>query len=251
MHFVSKYVHLLFDVLQGRLWNRFYIKQKKACYLWFNMVSHLSTDPSRFNVVSHPATGHAQVNLLKLWHKKSWFDPCDPKWLPVDLLAHEICEKYLADAYTWVIWPYHLICRRSSIFGKNGLLASVTPIDLGWNFRWIIFVECIYNKGRNLLDRLSLFSSIHPFTELKWSFLSIVRWNHNPKLLSQNRIPLPTPRLNVALNSGVRASMVWINIENGERGKSLINTPGWSNTFGPDCLRKMEKKNHLIPVFSL
>ena len=32
------------------------------------------------------------------------------------------------------------------------------------------------------------FSSIHLFTTLKWSFLSIVRWNCNPKLLSQNRI---------------------------------------------------------------
>ena len=28
---------------------------------------------------------------------------------------------------------------------------------------------------------------------------------------------------------------MWINIENGERGKSLVITPQWSNTFGPDC----------------
>ena len=39
----------------------------------------------------------------------------------------------------------------------------------------------------------------------------------------------------VAHNSGVHTSMVWINIENGEQGKSLINTPEWSNTFGSDC----------------
>ena len=55
-----------------------------------------------------------------------------------------------------------------------------------------------------------------------------------PNSLSQNRIPLPTPCHNVALNSGVRATIVWINIENGEWGKSLINTPEWYNTFDPD-----------------
>ena len=64
---------------------------------------------------------------------------------------------------------------------------------------------------------------------------SIVRWNCNPKLLSQNRIPLPAPCVNIALSSRVRASFVWINIENGEQGKSLINMPEWSNTYGPDC----------------
>ena len=55
-----------------------------------------------------------------------------------------------------------------------------------------------------------------------------------PQFLYPNAIPLPPPRFNVALNSEIRASTIWINIENGERGKSLVITPQWSNTFGPD-----------------
>ena len=30
--------------------------------------------------------------------------------------------------------------------------------------------QCTYNQGQKSLDRLSLFSSIHPFTALKLSF---------------------------------------------------------------------------------
>ena len=52
------------------------------------------------------------------------------------------------------------------------------------------------------------------------------------------QFPLPTTCFNVALNSGVCAITIWINIENGERGKSLVITPQWSNTFGPDCSKK-------------
>ena len=71
-------------------------------------------------------------------------------------------------------------------------------------------------------------------------FLPIFKWNRYPKSLYPNAIPpspfpLPTPCFNVALNSGVHASTRWINIENGEREKSLVITPQWSNTFGPDC----------------
>ena len=54
-----------------------------------------------------------------------------------------------------------------------------------------------------------------------------------PQFLYRNAILLPTPCFNVALNSGVRASTMWINIENGERGKSLVITAQWANTFGP------------------
>ena len=47
--------------------------------------------------------------------------------------------------------------------------------------------------------------------------------------------PLTTPVPVLCFIGGAHAGMVWINIENGELGKSLINTPEWSNTFGPDC----------------
>ena len=87
-----------------------------------------------------------------------------------------------------------------------------------------------YKQSEKSLDRLS----IHPFTALK-SFLSLVRWNHNPNSCLKIEFPFPTPCLNVALNSRVRTSMVWINIENRERGTSLINMSEWSNTFGRYC----------------
>ena len=74
------------------------------------------------------------------------------------------------------------------------------------------------------------YSSIHPFTALElWSYLSIVSWNHYLKPLSQKwNSPLP-PHFNVALDSEVSASMVWINTENG------INRLEWSNTVGSHC----------------
>ena len=85
-----------------------------------------------------------------------------------------------------------------------------------------------YNQGQKSLDHLSFISSIRQFRAL-------VRWNRYLKPLSQKMLfPLTTPCFNVALNSGVCASTMWINTENGERGKSLINPPEWSNTFGPD-----------------
>ena len=82
----------------------------------------------------------------------------------------------------------------------------------------------------------SLFNSIHPFTELElilcrlWDGIVI----SNP-FVSKMELSLTTPCLNVALNSGVYAGTVWVNIENGELGKSLINAPECSNTFGPNC----------------
>ena len=42
------------------------------------------------------------------------------------------------------------------------------------------------------------------------------------------------------LNSGACASMIWINIANRQRGKSMINTPDWSDTFGPDCREQLD-----------
>ena len=64
------------------------------------------------------------------------------------------------------------------------------------------------NKTKNHRTASLFFTSIHPFTTLKLILLSIMR-----------------SRLNVALDSGVRTSTMWINTENGERGKSLTNTP--------------------------
>ena len=96
-----------------------------------------------------------------------------------------------------------------------------------------------YNQGQKSLDRLSLFSFIHPFTVLTLIFCLFSSGIVTPNPCIQIQFPLPTPCFNVALNSGVRASTIWINIENGERGKSLVITPQWSNTFGPDCLSKM------------
>ena len=84
-------------------------------------------------------------------------------------------------------------------------------------------------------NRLSLFSFIHPFTALTLIFCRFSDGIITPNSCIQMQFPLPTPCLNVALNKGVRASTIWINIENGEWGKSLVITPQWSNTFGPDC----------------
>ena len=82
------------------------------------------------------------------------------------------------------------------------------------------------------------FSFIHPFTVLILIFLPIFRWNRYPDSCIQMQFSLPTPCFNVALNIGVRASTMSINIENGEPGNSLVITPQWSNTFGPDCSLK-------------
>ena len=87
-----------------------------------------------------------------------------------------------------------------------------------------------YNQGQKSLDRLSLFSSIHLFTALKWSFLSIVRWNCNSKPLSQNRIPPSHPLFQCCAQQWCPCQY-----ENEGRGKSLVNMPEWSNTFSSDC----------------
>ena len=92
-----------------------------------------------------------------------------------------------------------------------------------------------YNQGQKLLDRHSLFSFIHPFTALTLIFLPIFRWNCYPQFLYPNAIPPSHPLFQCCTQRGVCASTMWINIENGERGKSLVITPQWSNTFGPDC----------------
>ena len=96
-------------------------------------------------------------------------------------------------------------------------------------------IQLGYNQGQNLLDCLSSFSSIHPFTALKWDSLPLWDWIVIPNSLSQNRISNSYPHFNLALNSCVHARIVWINIENGEGRNSLINIRKWSNNFVPDC----------------
>ena len=103
------------------------------------------------------------------------------------------------------------------------------------------------NQGQKSLDRLSLFSFIHPFTALTLISCLFSSGIVTPSPCIQMQFPLPTPCFNVALNSGVRASTIWINIENGERGKSSVITPQWSNTFGPDCRWTIFKL--LLPSF--
>ena len=89
------------------------------------------------------------------------------------------------------------------------------------------------NQGQKSLDRLFL-NFIYPFTALKLSVCLVVceMGSLSQTLVSEMEFPLTFP---ASMFSKVRASTVWINTENGERGKSLINTPEWSNTFGPDC----------------
>ena len=96
---------------------------------------------------------------------------------------------------------------------------------------------------------LSLFSFIHPFTVLTLIFCLFSSGIVTPNPCIQMQFPLPTPCFNVALNSGVRASVIWINIENGERGKSLAITPQWSNTFGPDCSNWPRENSKLEKLF--
>ena len=105
------------------------------------------------------------------------------------------------------------------------------------------------SQGQKSLDCLSLFSFIHPFTVLTLIFCLFSSGIVTPNPCIQMQFPLPTPCFNVALTSGVRASTIWINIENGERGKSLVITPQWSNTFGPDCSWniKIHRNNSFFP----
>ena len=74
-------------------------------------------------------------------------------------------------------------------------------------------------RGEKSSDRLSFFRSVHPFAALELFFFFfyffIMRWNCYSKSMYQNVVPLPTPCLNVVLNSGVCASTMWINIKMG------------------------------------
>ena len=127
---------------------------------------------------------------------------------------------------------------RLSIYWQDAAYHLVIP-DGKWSFRNCTNITfkaakgraASYNQGQKSLDRLSLFSFIHPFTVLILIFCQFSDGIVTPNSCIQMHFSLPTPCFNVALNS---ASTMWINTENGERGKSLVITPQWSNTFGPD-----------------
>ena len=86
-----------------------------------------------------------------------------------------------------------------------------------------------YSQGRKLLDHLSLFGTIHLFTELKWSFYPWWDRIRIPNFLSLYWYGCHC----WAQRSGIRTSKVWINIEIGEQRKSLVNMFQRSNTFAP------------------
>ena len=88
----------------------------------------------------------------------------------------------------------------------------------------------LLNQYQKVFGSSRFFSSIHPFTAL-FFFVYYDMESLTQTLVSKMAFP-HTTCLNVVLNSRVCASTVWINIENEERWKSLINTPVLSNTFG-------------------
>ena len=52
---------------------------------------------------------------------------------------------------------------------------------------------------------------------MRWFFADFQMELLPPNSCIQMQFPLAFTRFNVALNSGVRASTIWINIENGEQ----------------------------------
>ena len=62
---------------------------------------------------------------------------------PMIFQTHYFDTGYLADAYAWIAWPFHVICRSYSTFSENDLFTPVTPNDPRWIFRPITFVEGI------------------------------------------------------------------------------------------------------------
>ena len=118
---------------------------------------------------------------------------------------------------------------------KMFLLPYLTFLELLY-----LLVSCMWSVAD-----LQLASFIHPFTALTLIFCQFSDGIITPNSFIQMQFPLPTPCFNVALNGGVRASTISINIENGKLGKSLVIMPQWSNTFGPDC-RHCQKPLFLV-----
>ena len=111
--------------------------------------------------------------------------------------------------------------------------------DQGFNNfwrRWKIPLESFFCSRKlqsgSKVTGPPLFSSIH---STKMRFLTIVRLNRCPKLFVSEENPPFLPLSLCCANSCVHTRIVRINTENGELGKSLINRPGWSNNFVPDC----------------
>ena len=98
-----------------------------------------------------------------------------------------------------------------------------------------------YYQGQKLLDCLSLFSSIYVVYSTKMKFLSIVRWNRNPKLLSQNS-PFP-PSSQCCVQQWRLCHYSVDQHWKSWAGKSLINMTEWS-TFVPDCSYSSLLRSH-------
>ena len=164
--------------------------------------------------------------------------------VPISLSKRTFQDQY------FIVWGLlHLLHIEPVTF--HALLVHVSmQFTPGW--RGEIMVKCLtqghnmglepttfclwtHNQGQMSLDHLSLSSSIHTFTALKWSFCPL--WNEIVIInsLSKNKIP-PSPLVSMLCSTVASCvTIVWINIEIGEQGKSPINTPEWSNTSDPDC----------------
>ena len=95
-------------------------------------------------------------NLKKILLWKWTFDLCDPKWpqidpsdhkwLEIQIWAYNLCRGYLADEYAWVTGPYHVICRRKSIFGENDPFLPVTAtwsLTPSWSCHKCAFIHLL------------------------------------------------------------------------------------------------------------
>ena len=100
-------------------------------------------------------------------------------------------------------------------------------------------------SGPKVVDRLSLFSSIHLFCPL-WDRIVI------PNSCLKIEFPLPTPCLNVVLNSGFRPCQYSVDQHwKWGVGKISDNYAWVIQHFRPWLSEENAKKDHLIPLFSL
>ena len=80
--------------------------------------------------------------VVALFRENDLLTPVTPM-TPMIFQTHYFDTGYLADAYAWITWPFHVIRRSYSTFSENDLFTPVTPNDPRWIFRPITFVEGI------------------------------------------------------------------------------------------------------------
>ena len=150
-------------------------------------------------------------------NKSLWKFHCQYKTVTITLRASRVNLIYSFIIYTKAISWLKAGMTRHKTFFKKLFFTS---------FRW----STIKAKSRRTISLFSVrLQHKNYFFYPLWD--GIVMTNYCLKIYN---IPLPTHCLNVALNSGVCAIKVWINFENKEWRKSLINTLEWFDTFGPD-----------------